>query len=147
MIDFDLTISRFFASVEKFLEKRAQKPFDKNELKVIQEAQAQVKKFAANPKKYAGYNARRIDNLDVNPGAFIKHGSHDNSAYLAYEGVICILEDFYKYPNNDYYIEQLLARIKTWNLTQATNMFKNFYYSVVPNTYFAVKVDVNSKKR
>lgn len=147
MLDFDLTIKKFYESVEKFLEKRAAKPYDKGELQIIKANIAKIKKIASDPKKYANYNARIRDDVEVDADAFIKHGSRDNSVYTAFNGVLWILEDFYKNPNNEYYQNQLLARIKAWKLSQANNMLKSFYYSVVPNTYFAAKVDLDKKSR
>jgi len=147
MIDYDATLQSFFEYVIKYLDMRAARAHDKEEAEHIANARVKVQKLAANPKKYADYQARiadRVDPFDYDfLAAFIPHGTRDNSALLVYSDVVASLSDFYSEYDyaRDKAHKTLLNKIKAMKYKTARGgMLKDFYYPFLSPSRFAVKV-------
>ena len=139
MIDYNLTIKRFFESVAAYLDKCAQNPYDEQDAKNIETSRLKLNAVMANPRQYVQYTVR-------NDGLFIgqmhglirrnKHGYGNNAAFRAFFNVLNVLNRYYKLPM---YAQDLLVAIQEWYVASADNVLKNMWYSMVPYTYFAVE--------
>lgn len=141
MIDYDATLQAFFAECQKFLGKRAAHVKDKFELNAINNAINMVRTIAANPKKYADYNARvaaGFESPDMATG-FVLGG--DNSAYLTYSSVVNSMGELYnKYEYQRAQAQKkLLNALKSMKYKNAGNILKDLYYPFLSPEKFAVK--------
>ncbi len=141
MIDYDATLQAFFAECQKFLGKRAAHAKDKFELNAINNAINMVRTIAANPKKYADYNARvaaGFESPDMATG-FVLGG--DNSAYWTYSSVVNSMGELYnKYEYQRAQAQKkLLNALKSMKYKNAGNILKDLYYPFLSPEKFAVK--------
>ena len=141
MIDYDLTLKKFFDSVGAYLDKCAQTPFDETDKDNIQTARIKLGAVAKNPRAYANYFERNgiLTNQMMGLIRYGKGNYVNNDAYLAFFRVLAALEKYYFAPDMAYNQKALMVAIKTWYLVTADSGLKNFWYSVVPLEYFAVK--------
>lgn len=140
MIDYDATLQKFFDEITVFLNNRVDKAMDKFEREHIMNAVRCVCIIAANPKKYADYDARVQDRLEADPRAFMT-SPYDNYVFLLYQGVVNNMGDLnsefdWVRSNSQAYLLKALKQIKYKN---ATNVFKDFYYPFLPASKFAVQ--------
>ncbi|MCM1294529.1 MAG: hypothetical protein NC311_03135 [Muribaculaceae bacterium] len=143
MIDYDATLQMFFVENIKYLEKMKSKAQDKVYATRIMAAIDVVQRIAANPAKFADYNARvkeGMEDFDI-CNAFIRPGTNDNSAWLSFSAVINSMGDL----NNrfDYKREQaqkkLLVALKSIKYKNSTNMLKDFVFSFKSPKSFAIE--------
>ncbi|MBQ5700181.1 MAG: hypothetical protein IIV74_02725 [Alphaproteobacteria bacterium] len=142
MIDYDATLKKFFDEIIVYLQKRLDAAKDKVEQTRIAQAMIQVNKVAENPKKYADYNVRVKDEVEVDPAPFMPK-SHDNSVFLIYRNVVWNMADLYS--ESDYRRQEaqksLLNSLKQMKYKNASNKLKDLYFPFVSPEKYAVKTD------
>ena len=140
MIDYDATLQEFFKEVIKFLDNRAARAQDEFEYQRICKAREHVQKIAANPVKYADYNARVAGGVEPQPDAFMPN-PRDNSAYLILSKVLHSMEklnsefDWYRKEAQ----EVLLKACRAIAYKNSTNLFKDIKFAFLRPERFAVK--------
>ena len=110
-------------------------------LNAINNAINMVRTIAANPKKYADYNARvaaGFESPDMATG-FVLGG--DNSAYWTYSSVVNSMGELYnKYEYQRAQAQKkLLNALKSMKYKNAGNILKDLYYPFLSPEKFAVK--------
>ena len=148
MIDYNATLQKFFDEVVLFLDKRKSRASSEFEYNRIVNAMAQVRAVAANPKKYADYDARVKDGLarmDL-VGAFMPT-PHDNSVYLIYNKVLCNMAKLHSQFDWERGEAQkvLLNALKQMKYKNAGNILKGFYFPFVSPEKYAVKKDSKTR--
>lgn len=142
MIDYNATLQKFFDEVILFLEKRKSRAKDEVELKRIIDAMAEVRAVAANPKKYADYNARVNDGLErMHLADAFMPTPHDNTAYLIYNKVLWNmgkLDSQFDWERKEAETV-LLGALKKMKYKNAGNILKDFYFPFVSPEKYAVK--------
>ena len=140
MIDYDATLKTFFDEVILFLDKRKSQAKDEVELKRIVDTMGIVRAVAANPRKYADYNARVQDGLVEHAEAFMPT-PRDNSVFLIYSRLLWKLPDLWS--QFDYQRQEaqkaLLDALKQMKYKNATNILKDLYFPFVSPERYAVK--------
>lgn len=148
MIDYNATLQKFFDEVVLFLEKRKSHAKDEVEQKRIIDAMAEVRAVAANPKKYADYDARVKDGLERMDlvDAFMPT-PRDNSAYLIYNKVLWNMAKLHSQFDWERGEAQkvLLNALKQMKYKNAPNVLKNFYFPFVSPEKYAVKKDSKTR--
>lgn len=148
MIDYNATLQKFFDEVVLFLDKRKSRASSEFEYNRIVNAMAQVRAVAANPKKYADYDARVKDGLarmDL-VGAFMPT-PHDNSVYLIYNKVLCNMAKLHSQFDWERGEAQkvLLNALKQMKYKNAGNILKDLYFPFVSPEKYAVKKDSRTR--
>ena len=148
MIDYNATLQKFFDEVVLFLDKRKSRASSEFEYNRIVNAMAQVRAVAANPKKYADYDARVKDGLarmDL-VGAFMPT-PHDNSVYLIYNKVLCNMAKLHSQFDWERGEAQkvLLNALKQMKYKNAGNILKDLYFPFVSPEKYAVKKDSKTR--
>ena len=142
MIDYDATLQKFFDEVVLFLEKRKSRASSEFEYNRIVDAIAEVRAVAANPTKYADYNARVKDGLERMDlvEAFMPN-PHDNRTYLIYNKVLWNMEKLHsRFDWERKEAEKvLLGALKQMKYKNASNILKDFYFPFVSPEKYAVK--------
>ncbi|MBQ7289875.1 MAG: hypothetical protein IJW84_03195 [Alphaproteobacteria bacterium] len=148
MIDYNATLQKFFDEVVLFLEKRKSHAKDEVEQKCIIDAMAEVRAVAANPKKYADYDARVKDGLERMDlvDAFMPT-PRDNSAYLIYNKVLWNMAKLHSQFDWERGEAQkvLLNALKQMKYKNASNVLKDFYFPFVSPEKYAVKKDSKTR--
>ena len=148
MIDYNATLQKFFDEVVLFLEKRKSHAKDEVEQKLIIDAMAEVRAVAANPKKYADYDARVKDGLERMDlvDAFMPT-PRDNSAYLIYNKVLWNMAKLHSQFDWERGEAQkvLLNALKQMKYKNAGNILKDFYFPFVSPEKYAVKKDSKTR--
>lgn len=148
MIDYNATLQKFFDEVVLFLEKRKSHAKDEVEQKRIIDAMAEVRAVAANPKKYADYDARVKDGLERMDlvDAFMPT-PRDNSAYLIYNKVLWNMAKLHSQFDWERGEAQkvLLNALKQMKYKNAGNILKDFYFPFVSPEKYAVKKDSKTR--
>lgn len=149
LIDYDLTIKKFFVSVIDFLKKSAEKAKSKKEYENILKTIEVVNKISQNPKKYSDYGARVKENLEPDTEVFCKKNQEgivvDNSVWLAFSKVLYAIDGYYNGSGigkeND-----LLKAIKNWKYKTSTSFFKDFVFPFKSIESFAARVSIEKIK-
>ena len=149
LIDYDLTVKKFFDSVVTFLKKSTEKAKTKKEYENILKTIEVVNKISQNPKKYSDYGARVKENLEPDAEVFCKKNQEgivvDNSVWLAFSNVLYAIDAYYNGSSickeND-----LLKSIKSWNYRISTSVFKDFIYQFKSPESFAARVSIEKIK-
>lgn len=149
LIDYDLTIKKFFVSVIDFLKKSAEKAKTKKEYENILKTIEVVNKISQNPKKYSDYGARVKENLEPDTEVFCKKNQEgivvDNSVWLAFSKVLYAIDGYYNGSGigkeND-----LLKAIKNWKYKTSTSFFKDFVFPFKSIESFAARVSIEKIK-
>lgn len=149
LIDYDLTIKKFFDSVVTFLKKSTEKAKTKKEYENILKTIEVVNKISQNPKKYSDYRARVKENLEPDVDAFCKKNQKgivvDNSVWLAFSKVLYAIDGYY----NGFGIgkeNDLLKAIKNWKYKTSTSFFKDFVFPFKSIESFAARVSIEKIK-
>ena len=148
MIDYNATLQKFFDEVVLFLEKRKSHAKDEVEQKRIIDAMAVVRAVAANPKKYADYDARVKDGLErMDLADAFMPTPRDNSAYLIYNKVLWNMAKLHSQFDWERGKAQkvLLNALKQMKYKNATNILKDFYFPFVSPEKYAVKKDSKTR--
>lgn len=149
LIDYDLTIKKFFVSVIDFLKKSAEKAKSKKEYENILKTIEVVNKISQNPKKYSDYGARVKENLEPDTEVFCKKNQEgivvDNSVWWAFSKVLYAIDGYYNGSGigkeND-----LLKAIKNWKYKTSTSFFKDFVFPFKSIESFAARVSIEKIK-
>lgn len=145
MINFDLTLQRYFDEVKKYLRQRVSHARDSVELDTINGAYNAICAIADNPKKYAGqYDVLHKVANQQNVGDAFRHG---DGVYMDVERIIYSSADLnsqidYTRHQAQENLLKALNRIKYMN---NKNPFKDFYRPFLPATYYAVKEKANQR--
>ena len=144
VIDYDATLQAFFQDVDKFLERRTLSVSgDDLEHKIIVKARESLKKIAANPDKYADYNARVLDEIEPDPRAFMVN-AHDNSVYLIVKRVLNNIKPLKS--QFDWHRESaekaLLQARREMQYKLSKCLFKDITFVFKPEHKFAVKKEI-----
>lgn len=144
----DLTIKKFFKSVQDYTskmralytEKAAQSRLDKAEAELCQVKQ-NIKKLSEmedndNEKYKLAY---RTTGVSVGACLFMKPGSDNNCAYHAFIGAIREIVAYYEQSSFVRNPDNVLKAIKSWNYQTSTSLLKDFVYPFLPLSHFAVK--------
>ena len=145
----ELTIREFFVSVYTYMAKNLRlytKESDKEDIalqgKIVDAQEKQIAGMIFDRK--LSFDAYKLDKeaQDVkNAGsslykAFIKPGSVDNSALVAYRDVISGITDYIYYNDKP---ESFLEPLKRWNYVISNRKGKNLIYPFLPLKHFVVK--------
>lgn len=143
VIDYQATLQEFFKEIIKFLDNRAQYAETELDYQKICKAREDVEKIAANPKKYADYNARVADGIEPQAEAFMPN-PHDNSAYLILSKVLHTMGnldsefEWYRKEAQDVLLKARRAIV----YKNSTNLFKDIQFMFLPAKKFAVKKEI-----
>lgn len=138
--DYDVTLQEFFNDVLEFLDNQAAYVDGELGYQRICKEREKVKKIAANPKKYASYDVRIIDNVDLDPRSFMsKRG--DNSVYSA---VNMVLNNIRNLDSETDCFRKGAQEVLLWARRQvqyklSKKLFKDIQLAFKPDSGFAVK--------
>lgn len=142
MIDYNATLQMFFVENIKYLEKLRAKAKDKNGADKITAAIDMVQRIAANPSKFADYDARKNDGMESGEltEAFIPQGTQNNSASLSFFAVLNSMGDLNsKFDwQRDKAQKKLLAALKSIKYKNSSSLLKDFTFPFKSPTHFAV---------
>lgn len=144
MINYDLTMQRFFDEVKKYLEKRATRAADRVEFDAINAAQVAVCMVARNPKQFSGqYDVlHKVAGRDVYSAFSINDG-----VYRVVENVIYSATDLdseFEYTRHEAQ-KNLLNALNMIKYRNSGCLLKDLYKPFLPVTYYAVKEKVNKR--
>lgn len=144
----DLTIRKFFETVQDYTSKICALYTDKAAQSRLDKAKAQLSEIKQNIEKLSvmgDYDdekhklAYQTMGTSVNAGLFMKPNSNNNGAYLAFVHVVREIVDYYKQSSFGRNPDGVLKAIKSWNYQISTNLLKDFVYPFLPLSHFAVK--------
>ena len=141
--DYKATLQEFFKEVLKFLDNRAVYAKDEFDYQKICKAREDVKQIAANPKKYADYNARVADGVEPQAEPFMPN-PHDNSTYLILRKVLHHmgnLDNEYEWYRKEAQDILLKAR-RAIAYKNSKNLFKDIQFLFKSAEKFAVKKEI-----
>ncbi|MBO7644734.1 MAG: hypothetical protein J6S57_00310 [Alphaproteobacteria bacterium] len=145
----ELTIENFFKSVYTYVDgiaelytKQNDKDAIKAQIETIKNQQKQIQEMMLAHSK--GADAYKLNQMQWNiitagtPGwqAFIKPGSVDNSALVAYRDVIRGITEYLYYGLRE---ESFLKPLKQWNYVISNRLLKDLIYPFLPLKHFMVK--------
>lgn len=147
LIDLDLTIKKFFASVDVYLKRMLDKAKNKQEYEQIMKTIKIVGKIAQAPRMFSNYEARVEANLEPDAEVFMRKDSAgrvvDNSVWQAFSQVLYAIEDYYNVFDTDKQ-NNLLKAIKNWNYRTSTSLFKSLVFKFKNPTAFAARVSMEN---
>jgi len=144
----DLTIKKFFKSVEDYTskmralytDKAAQSRLDKEKSR-LSEIKQNVEKLSMmednDDEKYK--LAYKTMGTGVSASLFMKPNSVDNGAYWAFVEAVREIVAYYERGSLGREPDAVLKAIKSWNYQTSTSLFKDFVYPFLPLSHFAVK--------
>jgi len=148
--DIDATIKAFFMSVYEYVGKISDfYYFSGKNMAIIRYQEEVIKKQEsliaqlANEKCFGGDAGKLYEKVwEINTiecpsyHAFMKPGSDDNSALIAYREVIHGITDYLYYNMEPV---AFLRSLKKWNYVISDNPFKDFVYPFLPLKHFVIK--------
>lgn len=148
--DYTKTINAFFAWVYGYIDNIKDLYEKDEEKKSIYKTEQQIKRVESlvmkliETRKTKPYDARILNDLvwEITTGeytalAFMKPGSVDNSALVAYRDVLRGIGEYYSLPVQQK--EKLLRPIKKWYYVTSTNKLKNLIYPFMPLNHFVLE--------
>ena len=150
----DLTVKKFFDSVQNYTSKIRALYTDKAAQRMLDRAETQLSEVKQNIKKlsemedydYEKYKlAYQTMGTNVNASLFIKPNSNNKGAYHAFVAVVREIVNYYKQSPFVRTPENLLRAIKSWKYQTSTSLLKDFVYPFLPLSYFAEKCNDNQK--
>ncbi len=139
MIDYNLTIQKFFDTAIQYLEKRASLAKDTDELEYIHKTLDYMHVVKQDPANYYNYS-KTMDTLY----GFLR--GNDNSVLLAVRNVLYKISQLYDRPKDEERKNDLLQAIKSFNYSISTNILRDFIYPFRSVKSFAVNVNAEKSK-
>ena len=145
--DMNLTVRKFFDSVYEYTDKIFRlydTPFAHQMFpewtKTIKRIQRQIEEMSETDDIVEKYNiAYKVMTTPVNPYLFMKPNSNDNETYAAFIGGLKGIVEYYQANHYGDYPDKMLIPLKKWYFKIAKSPLKDFYFPLLPLSYFAAK--------